>query len=100
MTRILDLLIVAEYDLLISEVMNELSYEMSIEKKWLFLLFASERLVRIENECDNDRSHNTILAYRSLYGSWWEVRNMRKRITKIKNLMMDIETVGIVGGGL
>ena len=99
MTQILNLIIIADYDRQISEVMNELSRKMSVAKRWLFLLYAAERLVQMQSRCDKERSNNPNRAYESLYESWWEIRNLRDRIMEIKSRRMAIEMGGVIGGG-
>lgn len=96
---ICDLMITADYDLQVSEVMNELSRRMSIEKRWIILLDTAKCLVVIESQCDKERSNDPGRAYTSFYHSWWKVRNLRGQIAQIKSRRMDIEMTGVVGGG-
>ncbi len=99
MTQILDLMIIADYDLQISEVMNELSYRMSIEKVWCTLNGSINKLLLMEHQCDWERDKHRNLAYTSLYEAWWRIRNMREQIEPIKKARMAIDMESVVGGG-
>lgn len=100
MTQFLDLMIESDYDLQISEVMNELSYNVSARKGWPIIDRSAKKLVHLEHKCDWERNRiGPRLAYGSLYEAWWKIRNMREKLVYLKNIRMDIEMESVVGGG-
>ena len=94
MTQILDLLIMADFDLRISEVMSKLSYRMSIEKGWYILHDTNEELIALEDLCDKDRMNNPNRAYEALYDSWWSIRNLRIHVKEFQEREHDRTMVG------